>query len=114
MRYIYYLTGAILVEIVSTAIAKALILQGNVLAYFVSPIFLLMSYYFLGKAVQGIALSVAYAVWGGLGLLGAVVVGYVAFGEPLTLHKVFAFGLLFMGLLLLHKGTSLPGGDAHA
>ena len=113
MRYVYYLTGAVLVEIVSTAIAKALILQENILAYLVSPVFLLLSYYFLGKAVQGIALSMAYAVWGGLGLLGTAVVGYAVFGEPLTLPKIVAFCLLFMGLVLLHKGTSLPGGDVH-
>lgn len=113
MKYAYYLAGAILVEVMSTAIAKALILQGSHLAYFVSPVFLILSYLFLGKAVQGIALSVAYAIWGGLGLFGAAVVGYFAFHEAITLMKILGFSLIGIGLVLLHNGTQMPGGAKH-
>lgn len=111
MKYVYYLAGSILVEVMSTAIAKALILQGSHLAYFISPIFLILSYYFLGKAVQGIALSIAYAIWGGLGLFGAVAIGHFAFHEAITLTKVLAFILIGLGLVLMHNGTQMPGGE---
>ena len=113
MKYAYYLAGAILVEVMSTAIAKALILQGSHLAYFVSPVFLILSYLFLGKAVQGIALSIAYAIWAGLGLFGTAVVGYFVFHEIINLTKVLAFVLIGIGLVLMHNGTQLPGGAKH-
>lgn len=113
MKYAYYLAGAILVEVLCTAIAKALILQGSHLAYFISPIFLILSYYFLGKAVQGIALSIAYAIWAGLGLFGAAAIGYFVFHEAITLTKVLAFVLIGVGLVLMHAGTKIPGGVNH-
>ena len=113
MKYAYYLAGAILAEVLFTAIAKALILQGSHLAYFISPIFLILSYYFLGKAVQGIALSIAYAIWAGLGLFGAAAIGYFVFHEAITLTKVLAFVLIGVGLVLMHAGTKIPGGVNH-
>ena len=40
-------------------------------------------------ALQEIQLSIAYAVWTGIGTLGAAVVGILFFQEPKTLFELF-------------------------
>jgi len=46
-------------------------------------------------ASRSIPMGTAYAVWGGIGALGTVVVGIMWFGEPLTAMR----GLLILGIV---------------
>jgi quaternary ammonium compound-resistance protein SugE len=58
----------------------------------------------LELASRTIPMGMAYAVWGGIGALGTVIVGMVWFGEPLGPLRIFLiFGLVacIMGLKLL-------------
>lgn len=54
----------------------------------------------LGIAAEGISLSVAYALWGGLGLAAVVIAGRVLFGQALTRSA-------WIGLCLIGAGTML-------
>ena len=57
---------------------------------------MLASFFFLSRAVRTLPMGTAYAVWTGIGALGAVLVGILLFREPVT-----ALRLLFMALLLI-------------
>lgn len=57
---------------------------------------LALSMYLLAKAVQTIPIGTAYAIWVGIGALGAVILGVILFQEPVSASR-----LLFVTLLLI-------------
>lgn len=57
------------------------------------------SFWFLAHAVKSLPMGTAYAIWTGIGALGAVIVGVMFFKEPLTLARMFFVGLLITGII---------------
>lgn len=55
----------------------------------------------LAQAVEGIDLSVAYALWGGFGLVATVAAGWVLFGQRLNRIGWIGVGLLIAGMVLI-------------
>ncbi|MGF7150810.1 quaternary ammonium compound-resistance protein SugE [Sphingomonas zeicaulis] len=56
-------------------------------------------------ASRSIPMGTAYAVWGGIGALGTVIVGMIWFGEPVNLARLALIGGLvgcIAGLKLVH------------
>ncbi|OVZ55172.1 multidrug transporter subunit MdtI [Pigmentiphaga sp. NML080357] len=52
-------------------------------------------------ALPGIELSVAYAAWGGLGILATALAGWALFGQRIRPAGWAGMGLLLAGLLLM-------------
>lgn len=63
------------------------------------------SFYLLSQATKTLPLGTAYAVWTGIGALGAVLVGILFFKEPLTAPRV-VFALLLLAGIIGLKFTS--------
>jgi small multidrug resistance pump len=65
-----------------------------------------LSFAALTFALKKIDVSVAYAIWSGLGtaLIGAV--GMVWFREPATVLKLICLGLIVMGVVGLNLNTA--------
>ena len=59
----------------------------------------------LELASRTIPMGTAYAVWGGIGALGTVIVGMIWFGEPLGSVRIF----LILGLVACIMGLKLLG-----
>lgn len=55
----------------------------------------------LSQAVEGIDLSVAYALWGGFGIVATLTAGWVLFGQRLNRKGWFGLLLLIMGMMLI-------------
>ncbi|BCJ58812.1 DMT family transporter [Micromonospora endophytica] len=98
------LTFAIIAEILGTSLMKATAgftrlwpTLGLVAAY-------LTSFYLFARAVQHIPVSVAYALWAGLGTAAIAAIGAAFLGEPLTLAKVVGIGLVVSGVVVLNLG----------
>jgi quaternary ammonium compound-resistance protein SugE len=53
----------------------------------------------LGIAVRTLPIGTAYAVWTGIGTVGAVLLGTVVLGEPITAVRLFCVGLIVAGIL---------------
>jgi quaternary ammonium compound-resistance protein SugE len=66
---------------------------------------MLASFGLLSVSMKTLPLGTAYAVWTGIGALGALIVGIVALGEPLTAPRVLAGGLIVAGLILMKLST---------
>jgi small multidrug resistance pump len=74
-----------------------------------------LSIWLLAVVVRQMSVSVAYAVWSGLGTAAIAAVGVFAFGERLDLVKVSALALIIVGVIVLNLHTThAPAGDAHA
>ena len=66
---------------------------------------MIFSFLFLSQATKSLPLGTSYAIWTGIGALGAVIVGIVLFKEPVTAARIFFVSLLLNGNVGL-KATS--------
>jgi quaternary ammonium compound-resistance protein SugE len=60
---------------------------------------LALSMYFLARASQTIPIGTAYAVWVGIGALGAAILGRVLFAESVSPARVFFLALLLISIV---------------
>jgi quaternary ammonium compound-resistance protein SugE len=65
-----------------------------------------LSFWLLGLALRQLPVGTAYAVWTGVGAVGAAVLGIALFGESLTIARVGCIALIVCGIL----GLKLLGG----
>ena len=66
---------------------------------------MIFSFLFLSQATKSLPLGTAYAVWTGIGALGAVIVGILLFKESVSPLRLFFVALLLIGIIGL-KATS--------
>jgi len=59
----------------------------------------------LAIAARTLPIGTAYAVWVGIGDAGAVVMGMILFGEPVTAGRVFFLVLLLVALVGLKMSS---------
>lgn len=76
----------------NASFARPFLLSGTVIAVVLSMVLLAL-------AMRDIPLGTAYAVWTGIGIVGAFVVGIVFFGEPATLLRIGSVALIIVGLV---------------
>jgi small multidrug resistance pump len=60
----------------------------------------------LGIVVRQVPVSVAYAVWAGLGTAGIAVVGVLALGERMDAVKLVALVMIVVGVVVLNLHTA--------
>ena len=70
--------------------------------------FFLLTLFFLSVALKGIDVGIGYAVWAGIGAVGAALLGPVLFAETLTPAKTFWLAVIIAGLVWLKLADS-PG-----
>ena len=57
------------------------------------------SFCFLAQATKTLPMGTAYGIWTGIGALGAVLVGIIAFQEPVTAPRLIFLALLLVGIV---------------
>ena len=70
---------------------RPLVLAATIVAMVVSVALLYL-------AMRDLPLGTAYAVWTGIGAVGTVVVGIIAFGEPADAVRLLCIGLIVAGI----------------
>ena len=60
-----------------------------------------LSRWLLSYAMQAMAMSVAYAIWTGIGAIGAVGVGVIFNGEKMSVQKAFYLSLITLSAVML-------------
>jgi quaternary ammonium compound-resistance protein SugE len=66
---------------------------------------MVVSFYLLSLASKSLPIGTAYAVWTGIGALGAVLLGIFLFNEPVNILRIVFLCLILVGILGL-KFTS--------
>jgi quaternary ammonium compound-resistance protein SugE len=69
-----------------------------------------LSFWLLGLALRQLPVGTAYAVWTGIGAVGATILGIAIFGESLTFARIGCIALIVCGIL----GLKLLGGEGAA
>ena len=60
---------------------------------------MILSFVFLSLALKKLPLSIAYAVWTGIGIVGTSVLGVIIFNEAVTPLKILFVSFIFIGIL---------------
>lgn len=66
---------------------------------FVTLVAMVGSFYLLSLAMRSLPLSTAYAVWVGIGAVGAAIAGMALFQESVTTLKVLSLLLVIAGIV---------------
>lgn len=73
----------------------------------VTLVMIAVSMWLLGEAARTLPIGTAYAVWTGIGALGAAIAGLLLFGESATATRLLCIALIVAGVVGLKLST--PG-----
>ena len=96
------LAAAILLEVSGTVSMKLSEGFTRLLPSILIFVFYSASFALLTLALKKIDVSVAYAIWAGVGTALIAVVGFLYFKEPLSVLKVFSIFLIIVGVIGLN------------
>jgi len=69
-------------------------------------VFFLLTLYFLSAALRTIDVGIGYAVWAGIGAVGAAAFGSILLDQPLTAVQVFWLVVIIAGVVWLKLADS--------
>ncbi len=99
------LVGAIAAEVAGTVALRAS--QDHWLWLAMVAVGYSASFVLLGRVLRaGLAVGVAYGIWGALGTAATAVAGAALFGDPLGGAVVAGIGLVVAGVLLVQLGSA--------
>lgn len=67
---------------------------------------MLISFWLLALAMKTLPLGTAYAVWVGIGTVGAFVAGIILFGESISSLRIASVALIVVGLIGLKLSSA--------
>lgn len=102
MSHWFYLILAILLEVAGTTSMKLSNGFSRLIPSLLIFVFYGLSFAGLTLALKRIDVSIAYAIWAGLGTALITVIGLVYFKEPATLIKLISIGLIVVGVIGLN------------
>lgn len=113
MQWIY-LALAILLEVAGTTTMKMSDGLSKLLPSILMFVFYVSSFSFLALALKNIEVSIAYAIWSGMGIVLITLIGFQYFGESLSPVKLISIGLILIGVVMLnmtgnaHESSNTP------
>ncbi|WP_033383306.1 QacE family quaternary ammonium compound efflux SMR transporter [Anoxybacillus sp. ST70] len=99
--YWLYLSVAIIFEVIGTTAMKWSNGLTNTWATIVMFICYGVSFTSLSMALKGIDVSIAYAMWSGLGIVCITFIGLFLFHEMLNFKKIIGVAFVIIGVILL-------------
>jgi small multidrug resistance pump len=108
MNHWLLLALAIIFEVAGTTAMKLSLGFTKLLPSVLMFIFYLLSFTALTLALKRIDLSIAYAIWAGVGTALIAAIGLMVFKEPNSWVKMISIGLIILGVvgLNLSKGSA--------
>lgn len=100
MAWLYLLVAGLL-EVVWAVAMKQSDGFSRLIPSVVTVVGMILSFWLLSTAMKSLPLGTAYTIWTGIGAVGALVLGIVAFGEQVTAGRVTAAVLIVSGLVLM-------------
>ena len=103
----FYLGLAIIFEVFGTTCMKLSEGFTKLTPSILMVILYVLSFVCLTFALKKIAVSIAYAIWAGLGTALIATVGILWFEEPLNALKIISLGLVIIGVMGLHFSSGM-------
>lgn len=102
-----YLAVAIVLEVCGTVCMKLSDGFTHTLPTIGTYFFYSMCFWALGTALKSIEVSVAYAIWSGVGTALVTAIGIAAFKEDLSLIKVVSVAFIIVGIVGLQYSSTM-------
>ncbi|KXK01646.1 MAG: multidrug efflux SMR transporter [Ignavibacteriaceae bacterium] len=101
MKYLF-LGLAIILEVIGSSFMKVSNGFSKVTPSIVMVVAYLVSFYFLSLALKSIPLGIAYAIWGGLGIVLTAIISVTIFKQSLDLPAIVGIILIVSGVLVMN------------
>jgi multidrug resistance protein EbrB len=102
MKGYVYLSISILFELIATPMLKMSDGLTSFLPLVVAIISYGISFFFLGLTLKILPLSLAYAIWAGVGTVLTTLISVVIWGEVLSSLKIIGILLIVSGVIILN------------
>ncbi len=99
--HLFYLVIAIAFEMVANYLLKLSHGFTRKAPAIAAIFFVLAAFTALSLAIKGIQLSIAYSIWGGVGVIATAMIGIIRFGEHLRLSAWIGMVLVIIGMVLI-------------
>ena len=101
MKYLY-LPLAIVLEVLGSSFMKASDGFSKLLPTTITIIAYIACFFFLSQALKSIPLGIAYAIWGGLGIVLTALISVIIFKQSLDLPAIIGIILIVAGVFVMN------------
>lgn len=101
MSYLY-LAAAIILEVIATTLLKVSNCFSKLGIGLISLICYGICFYVFSLALKEIDLSIAYAVWSGVGIIATSIIGVLIWNESISLFQAFGIFLIIVGIVIVN------------
>lgn len=98
----FYLFLAIVFEVAGTTSMKLSEGFTKLTPSVLMGVFYIFCFGFLTLSLKAIEVSMAYAIWSGLGIVLISIIGFFYFNETMNATKIVAIGLIMIGVVMLN------------
>ena len=106
MKGYVYLSISIVTEIIATLCLKLSEGFTVILPSVIVVIGYGIAFYMLGKALKFMPLSLAYAIWSGVGTAVTAVIGIMIFDDPLSIGVVLGIACIIFGIVMMNSTST--------
>ncbi|WP_435313481.1 DMT family transporter [Cellulophaga fucicola] len=101
MKYLF-LALAIVFEIVGSSFMQTSNGFTKTIPTIVTIVSYVISFFFFSQALKYIPLGVAYAIWGGLGIVVTAIISVVFFKQTLDFPAIIGISLIVAGVIIMN------------
>ncbi|HMU98859.1 MAG TPA: multidrug efflux SMR transporter [Chitinophagales bacterium] len=101
MGYVY-LALAIILEVLGSSLIKVSDGFTKIIPTSIMLIAYVTCFYFLSLTLKTIPLGIAYAIWGGLGIVLTAIISVVIFKQNLDLPAILGIALIVSGVFIMN------------
>lgn len=101
MKYLF-LALAIIFEVVGSSFIKASDGFTKLFPTTIVAVAYLICFYFLSLALKTIPLGIAYAIWGGLGIVLTAIISVLVFKQKLDIPAIIGIVLIVAGVVVMN------------
>lgn len=69
----------------------------------------IVSFYFLSQTLNTISLGIAYAIWGGIGIVLTAIIGIVVFKQNIDTPAIVGIALIISGVIVINVFSQTVG-----
>lgn len=96
------LAGAIICEVTGTAYLQKSAQFTKLAPTAIMAVFYILSFYLLSVSLRTLPLGVAYAAWGGLGIVLTAIISVVVFKQTLDAMAIFGIAMIVGGVVVVN------------
>jgi len=101
MKYLF-LALAIILEVIGSSFLKASNGFSKIIPTSITVVAYIACFFFLSQALKHIPLGIAYAIWGGLGIVLTAIISVVIFKQSLDLPAIIGIILIVSGVFVMN------------